>query len=1743
MATLDQNLQQGMEGLPVGPNPANLESQRFPSAVVQMGQETPPVLQQAPGTNIIRAGTVIELPYHTNSSGQPIQIQLDKDTSQEELQREIDAQFPRTAQAVALQMMAKGADPVSKEDYDFVKEQSKLMEKARGFRSEGEQNMLGALADAIPGAISGLLEGVGATAKAGLGVINSFDTNRNRIAAAGTILEGLIQGTERLGGIGSMLGSLITMDDYGAYKSLKDFERIEASRQAGDTAVLSLSPENAKQANKISQFLDATVLLPVAGKAVGFAGRVAGEQAIKQLAEQSSVGLIRKGIGKAMETTGALGTQLVDLSANIAAEQLGKETILGSVAKGAGGVAKLKPQALEWAGKLIGSEAASETLAQGIRAAQEAGRSGVALRAVAKVLPPDSVLRSAGAVADSVLNGAALGAGISGVQAASDPFNTKLDVAEQMTVGGITGGALGGVLGVIPGAAELTPAARNRRFVAEMAKDISERPETRSFVFDGVEYATNDATNRVKLLSNDNMSATDKARIFAVTKSAEFAGHDVGYIDNATVLPDSLGGKGENIRGVKAVSDNGRTTLLINVDQINPASAVEEVAHAFIGREAGREIINDLIKNRGGVSQALEPLVDLGRRYLTALQETSPEAATQFSRLLAVAEDVNQPPAARQTAATLLAEEWAAMGVGEILSGADPKILETGRGTVSIWDSMRKGLVDTFAGLMTRPSAASKDPITGFFYKDGRLIKDPVLETTAKRLQDSILRGQNFFPQDLPQYSGRQRTQQATAADVGVNVGDTMVNGAQVIDIIPRPRYEDTHAQDQQSGAKAGSATKPRTTKKETGQDTYHKFVFDQVAQVAGESVVDPGLVQSGVYFGNLTEVPAGSPIVYTKAFTEPQLQQLFQVQTHHNRPLIAPEARDAVARFNEASKNSQLVVVDYDMNIGKGKTGREYAGRVQQVVLPLGIQQTPKGGPIAGVFNMSLLNDIVNYQRSLKGMEKVDAAFRDFGIKSLEDLIPVVKAHVENYSSPNAVPGVTLLQGLRPGVSKESATVLRDLMHISNGIEPRKAFPSDVLVNPQQFQGIMPAPQRQVTAYDITGRPRPGARLYRDRAVFSDLRLDSLHNVQLYAGRDGLPVKVDVNLEQFVPKQRSNFSPRRSINEQIGETQVVTDQDTGRRAFILKDGRAKVFNSDGSLKGVYDSLLDAQIALNKADIRFSASRIGSEIWDYPEQKISSAATSINETKLPETFKRVAFVPGSINADIGGGRFDNATAKLAESNVQNVIYDPFNRTREWNKNAIAKIANGKSDTATVNNVLNVIQEPASRQRVIAQAADAVRQDGKAYFLIYEGDQSGNSRVTKQKDGVALSWQEHRKADSYIPEVQQHFRNVQRSGNLLIATDPIKQESAQGGVRFSPRSPAAVRRAAEQAQALRSKMETELPSRLMGTWLSELAASKAPTERATPAKAKGKTGVSLAEQAQIEAASRQARGIESRFPQLEQVTLSQREQFMRDAMEAERGIAAQALARIASQRRQGSPSVLRAASAGQLSEGEMARMNAAIERKKAQDYPVLDPDEVRTLFKERRRRPQAALEAAAMQEVQPFEVSPVYLQREAPKGTAPGVYKGFEALSDVGLKREPAAQPQKIKPRATDLLAEEQARANLQEILRVVAEKAAKQPKREPVVIDVPKAEIPKIEPPVEPIVTPAEEPRLPSNMIIARAPRGMFKLYSLTQQGKAVQEALSESYGDALQKAQRKYFLKNKMKEDQAFLKSQRYAP
>jgi len=174
------------------------------------------------------------------------------------------------------------------------------------------------------------------------------------------------------------------------------------------------------------------------------------------------------------------------------------------------------------------------------------------------------------------------------------------------------------------------------------------------------------------------------------------------------------------------------------------------------------------------------------------------------------------------------------------------------------------------------------------------------------------------------------------------------------------------------------------------------------------------------------------------------------------------------------------------------------------------------------------------------------------------------------------------------------------------------------------------------------------------------------------------------------------------------------------------------------------------------------------------EQKIKSAESSRNQ--IPASFKRVDWKLGSTNIDIGGGKYDKATDYLKGKGVTNLVYDPFNRSEEFNYEIIRQLSMGPVDTATAANVLNVISEKAHRVNVVRQAAKAIKADGVAYFQIHEGDADGNGRVTKVKDGKDMVWQNHQPTKWYIDEVKEYFKTVKVANKTITATNPIKDNS-------------------------------------------------------------------------------------------------------------------------------------------------------------------------------------------------------------------------------------------------------------------------------------------------------------------------------------------------------------------------------
>ena len=164
------------------------------------------------------------------------------------------------------------------------------------------------------------------------------------------------------------------------------------------------------------------------------------------------------------------------------------------------------------------------------------------------------------------------------------------------------------------------------------------------------------------------------------------------------------------------------------------------------------------------------------------------------------------------------------------------------------------------------------------------------------------------------------------------------------------------------------------------------------------------------------------------------------------------------------------------------------------------------------------------------------------------------------------------------------------------------------------------------------------------------------------------------------------------------------------------------------------------------------------------KQKISSSGTSLNQVPALHKDSRIEW--GDTNVDIGAGAYEAATEFLKEKGVTNYKWDPYNQPEEVNRATLQYLKDGnKADTATCANVLNVIAEKDARLNVILQAAKAIKEDGKAYFMVYEGDGSGAGK------GTTKGWQNNLKTREYVDEIKTYFDNVEQHGKLIVATDP------------------------------------------------------------------------------------------------------------------------------------------------------------------------------------------------------------------------------------------------------------------------------------------------------------------------------------------------------------------------------------
>lgn len=167
-------------------------------------------------------------------------------------------------------------------------------------------------------------------------------------------------------------------------------------------------------------------------------------------------------------------------------------------------------------------------------------------------------------------------------------------------------------------------------------------------------------------------------------------------------------------------------------------------------------------------------------------------------------------------------------------------------------------------------------------------------------------------------------------------------------------------------------------------------------------------------------------------------------------------------------------------------------------------------------------------------------------------------------------------------------------------------------------------------------------------------------------------------------------------------------------------------------------------------------------------QQYTSAATS--QSQVAKGFgvvaKRIGWEHGTVNLDLGGGRYDHGVRFLQGHGVDSHVLDPYNRSPEHNERVRDLIRDrGGADTVTVFNVLNTIKEPEVHHEVLRAAKSHLKPGGRVYVSVYAGDRSGTGRRTKTD-----SWQRNESIHQYLDTVKTHFPNAVVQHGIIHATN-------------------------------------------------------------------------------------------------------------------------------------------------------------------------------------------------------------------------------------------------------------------------------------------------------------------------------------------------------------------------------------
>jgi hypothetical protein len=1190
--------------------------------------------------------------------------------------------------------------------------------------------------------------------------------------------------------------------DYQLYQKAIQMEETQKKRSSGDFMVdqaaksmgIQLPPiekSDIEASNSISNFLDASMLAgPLIGKGVGMLVGKGAQTALAKMAPSAIANLA----GRAAMTGAEYGGKAIDFATKKIVQ--GVDQAMQSIAQNAqtrgamilGGMAVAEGVGIAGLGSGFFKTA---ILGKGLRSVGEIG--GTVLRAAAddiplrgalreltettgsdvvrflarqslKVAPPDSVFDALKHVAAASVNTGFVSGSLNAMHAAAahdDPVQGFME--------GFASGAGGGAVLGLAGVKGAVSENKIRRVTEFFDNDIRGRQPEVALNIDGQEVRINDAEGRVELFNRSDMSPEQKQFTLQLTQAVERGGGNVIFHNGSPEVTQALEGVGMGAgEGVTFFNDaDGRTTVILNAREMVPGTAVEEAFHAMTTDAIVKEVSNAINfnikadatrtaaapvaetpgafaprrKGAGKETNYLGDAMDFTERYIRMLEASGMEsgrakAAELRQRIARVATDPEMMPDIKADILKPIIEEYAANYARAALAGMKPRNLMEG-GLRNLWDvAWDKTMGNLLSAFDMSKQGARKDPITGHFFDErGKRVINPQLESLVDRFlssaSENLKKGGKKVNEIMP---------------------ENTVDGVYYFDVRsekPFISFEDTID---------GRQTTPKEKKEKLNAafKTNMEFV-NSVSSDDNVVVVNSRLKEDGAFPGNIIKVKDGTPLIFTQGAPESFFDHLARTG-QIDGDQVTPNKY-----LNRAMVAGHIITVDAIADIGRNLKDRSevYYGRGNRAFLPISMQQLPSGGVTWQGLDVTR---VWNYtKRASRKIKAVREELKARDIVSLQEFIPYLQQYFDNYSSPNPIPAAEL-KNFSPVMRDIISTALNISNRVSFGAEDAARFRNQHTFNAdlvgREGANISTAYRKGTITYreqmeGLAGAGRAGkvARLGERQAIRTVMKArESVSLLQIRADRimgvsdftiGGAPVPIKYNPYRVTNLVRANFSPGRTVVEQLGDSNIFTDPVSEKRIIVKPNGKATLF--DGDRKSIHENLDDA---IQRANI--NASR--DDVMFAPKRGKARKAEPTPEEQLKFD------TDSTINA------FENTSLPAR------ALSDKITRLYQ----------NGSIALTEMNQALALLNSPDISYTGARQASAEFTRNALKNMELYR--QGLISRVEMKKTLAGMEAAEGRAPSMASPEfTQEAARNAEMFRKGLISTSELKKtlKSAQG----------------------------------------------------------------------------------------------------------------------------------------------------------------------------------------------------------------------------------------------------------------------------------------------------------------------------------------------------------------------------